>query len=319
VARRIAVLGTVVLDRIYGVSALPQPDDEGMVLSERLSYGGRGVVASMTMALLGFSPALLTSVGSDFASSGFEGFLRRSGVDIALLHRDDGDRCYATHIYGDAAGNNYTFFHPRKLSLPFSFDHAEAIRASEYLYVAINEAVEFDTRCIATAAASDVRIIGNMCNAILSSYGDDFVTRLVDSAEVLSCNAVEWESLRARLHLSHPRDLFASSRALRCVYVTDGGRPGHGHLPGSSFEIRIRQPVRIGTTAGAGDTFLASVTCGLANDLDYDEAAQLASELASIKTEGGEPTLQPAELERNRAEVDRIVRSLGGPASLPPR
>jgi hypothetical protein len=56
--RRVTVLGTAVLDNIYAVSKLPQPDDEGIILSARQSYGGRGVVASVTMSLFGFTPTL---------------------------------------------------------------------------------------------------------------------------------------------------------------------------------------------------------------------------------------------------------------------
>jgi len=285
---KVAFLGTAVIDRFFEVPHLPKPGDAAVISSSHLAYGGRGAGSAATFALLGGHAVLLSSVGEDFNSSGFEEFLIECGVDTTLVARETHDVCYSTNTYVESpTGEAYTFLEPRSLgkgSVPTT--HLDAIRSADFLYVAGYYAHETIETCLDAAVSSGVATVVGLCNGLLPYVSDRLLKQLIESATVVSFNDLEWRLLRDRIGLGVADGLFELSSSLACIYHTRGSTRGIGYLrDAESFEIPVRPVSECRSTVGAGDTFLAAAIWARLVGCDYVMSARVGSTLASIKVE----------------------------------
>lgn len=299
----VVCVGSATIDHTFEVTKLPAADDAGVILSESMFFGGRGVVPSVTLAHLGCNPLLFTAVGRDFSPSGFESFLRDSGVDVALLAVDDSDDCFSTHIYYEhGTGQTYTFFRPRNLTLSFSTGHERAIVDADCMYMAINMAFDFDSKAIAVARASGTPIVASIDNGVLSLAPRDYLEGLIEAASAILFNSNEWRILSKTLGIRAHAALFARSTNLMCIYQTSGSSAGTGFLRnGSEFPIPVEAVREVKSTAGAGDTFAAGILDGLLRGLTFAHAGERSAVLASDSVKTSSPTMSKTEVAARRA------------------
>ena len=280
-------MGTTVLDRILEIEEFPKPNDTSVVTSCTMQFGGRAAAPAATFAALGGRARLLSVVGSDFASSGFDKFLSDSGVDISLVAREADDECYMTNTYIEARSREtFTYFEPRALGQSVSPENMDALRKAEALYIAGYYSHEGLSMAAEASLAAKVPLALGLCNGIVPYASRDLMRALIKSAHVVAFNNSEWKIIVQKLGLTREADLFEMADSLECIYHTRGGETGSGFLrDGREFEIPIRKVEECVSTVGAGDTFMAGFLYGRMLGLDYVDSARTGSLLASMKVE----------------------------------
>jgi sugar/nucleoside kinase (ribokinase family) len=282
----VTFIGTAVIDRVLEVEQLPGPNGTAVVTSERREFGGRGAGPAATYSALGGRAVLVSTVGSDFVSSGFEEFLQRSGVDIVPVRRESADVCCSTNTYIDSSSRDtLTFFEPRALGEEVPEAAMSVALSSDALYVAgyySHDGLAF----AAQAGRSGAPMALGLCNGIAPYVSDRLLRSLIGAASVIVFNDDEWEIIGGRLGIADESELLGMSDLLECIYHTRGARAGSGWLRGGGeFEIPVRAVEECKSTLGAGDTFMAGVLYGRLLGLDFVDSARVGSLLASLKVE----------------------------------
>jgi sugar/nucleoside kinase (ribokinase family) len=303
-------MGTAVIDHLLEVAQLPDRNGTAVVTSEAVMFGGRGAGPAATYGALGGRPVLLSAVGKDFTSSGFEEFLQVSGVDLRFVAREYGDNCYSTNTYIEAASRDaFTFFQPRELGHTVSPDDITAVSSAEMLYIAGYNSHDALFRVSQAAISGGVPVALGLCNGIVPYVSDSLLRALIGSASLIAFNDDEWEIARERMQLLSETGLFELAPSLECIYHTRGPSVGRAYLrDGSEFQIPVRPVEKCVSTIGAGDTFMAGVLYGRFLGLDYVASATAGSLLASFNVETTlGATFLPTETSRL---ADRLIESL---------
>jgi sugar/nucleoside kinase (ribokinase family) len=280
-------MGTTVIDRILEIEEFPGPNGTAVVTSWAREFGGRAAAPAATYAALGGRARLLSAVGSDFTSSGFEDFLVASGVDIDLVAREVTDECYITNTYIEALSREtFTCFEPRALGHSISEVQIDTLSHADALYIAGYYSHDGLSSAAQAVFDSKVPLALGLCNGIVPYASRDLLRALIRCAHVISFNDAEWHIIMNRLAIASETELFDMAESLECIYHTRGASSGSGFLRiGVEFEIPVRRVKECVSTVGAGDTFMAGFLYGRRLGLDYVDSARTGSLLASIKVE----------------------------------
>ena len=310
----VTFMGTTVLDRILEIEEFPQPNDTSVVTSCTTEFGGRAAAPASTFAALGGRARLLSVVGNDFTSSGFEDYLIASGVNISLVIRETGDECYMTNTYIEARSREtFTYFEPRALGQSVSPEKVEALASAEALYIAGYYSHEGLSLAAEASLAAKVPVALGLCNGIVPYASRDLLRALIRSAHVASFNNSEWKTLIQKLGISHESQLFEIGEHLDCIYHTRGALTGSGFLRnGLEFEIPVREVEDCVSTVGAGDTFMAGFLYGRMLGMNYIDSARTGSLLASMKVETSLGSTFPIKEKAKLAEkLSLLLREAG--------
>ena len=100
----IVAVGSAVLDNVYVLSNLPNPDG-GALVTDRTRRGG-GVAANVAcgVSALGHDAAVVSRVGDDDAAETIVESIREWGVDADAVRRGDGASSYTLVLRGPDGG-----------------------------------------------------------------------------------------------------------------------------------------------------------------------------------------------------------------------
>ncbi|WP_134668694.1 carbohydrate kinase family protein [Halorussus marinus] len=88
-------VGSAVLDRLYGLSNLPEPDGGAFVREETTATGGVAANVAAALAELGRETGVVSRVGDDEAGDRVLAALRERGVDASRIVRGDESTSYS--------------------------------------------------------------------------------------------------------------------------------------------------------------------------------------------------------------------------------
>lgn len=137
-AKRPAVLsiGRIYCDLIFtGLASLPEPGREVFAQDMKMAAGGGAFIAAAHMAHAGRQVALVARLGTDPLSTGIEGELRASGVDLRFVEHSPGAGPQVT--VASVIGNDRAFLSRRAGSaLPDTLDAALEWSVAGHLHIA---------------------------------------------------------------------------------------------------------------------------------------------------------------------------------------
>lgn len=81
------------------------------------NFGGTAGNIAYNLALLGESPAILSTVGKDFGE--YDAYLKEKGIDTGSIHVNDADTTASAYIMTDQADNQITAFYPGASRTPY--------------------------------------------------------------------------------------------------------------------------------------------------------------------------------------------------------
>ncbi|BBZ67927.1 hypothetical protein MINS_33560 [Mycolicibacterium insubricum] len=101
----VAVVGSVNMDLVFDVTALPQPGQTVLAADVRRSPGGKGGNQAIAAARVGASVDLVAAVGDDEAGAELTEHLRANGIGTDGVLRLPGTSGTAAIVVGAAASS----------------------------------------------------------------------------------------------------------------------------------------------------------------------------------------------------------------------
>ena len=266
-------------DHFLAMEQYPQEGDTictlpDQVHPETVFYGDCSGNIAAVAAKLGTKVRLISVVGNDFASSGYENHLRCLRVDL------DG----VTVIPDSPSGHNYNCFAPNGDGFCISRQGAAALQNEAMVQTEWFLGVKYAVICEAFSEYSlRAAQFAKMCGAkvILSGMVGDrnpLMKEFLDAADILFINRSEYQ----RLVQSAGESEIFTEYGLERIYLTCGAE-GARVLTATDERIIPTIPgKRVKDPTGAGDAFVAGTIAGLLRGWTPEEAAKVGAASSSF-------------------------------------
>lgn len=109
--KTISIVGHTAIDLLFDVENISCPNESNPIIDYHQYYGGGAANIAVAIATLGGDAQLISAVGDDFESCGYEKYLKTAGVDLSLLYNCKGEKVTRAFVYTDQQHNQSTYFH----------------------------------------------------------------------------------------------------------------------------------------------------------------------------------------------------------------
>jgi ribokinase len=280
---RVVVLGSINLDLVVRVSALPRPGET--VLGDRLLRfaGGKGANQAVAAARLGGEVLMLGRVGSDSTGDELLRGLEEDGVDVSGVARDGEEATGAALIVVEEGGQNTVTVAPganAKVGAAELESLAVLLAPGDVLVLQLE--IPFDTVKSAAEAArrAGARIVLNAAPVV----ADHASAPPLPEVDVLVVNEGEASALSG-LPVTDPASAGAAAALLGAsagaVTVTLGEA---GAILWEAGEVTLVEPRQVEAVdaTGAGDAFVGAVAFALAAGRPLQDAVELGAAAGAV-------------------------------------
>jgi ribokinase len=285
----ILVFGSINIDLVARVPALPRPGET--VLAERYAVlpGGKGAnqAVAAARALAGAAPVRMAgAVGRDGFGALARQALEAEGTDTGLVRETDEATGCAFIQVDDAGENVITVASGANRLLAAEAALTGVVFApGDILVLQMETPAGENLKAAAAARRGGARVVLNLAPAPPDLTGDA-VRRLLDAATILVVNAHEARAAASALGAApaSPRDAarLLAGHGGAAVVATLGPEGAFAVLPGGG-EMQAASPaIAAVDTTGAGDTFVGVLAAGLAEGLAPQAALDRACRAAAL-------------------------------------
>lgn len=282
-AARVVVVGTLNVDLVWQVPALPRPGQTIVADKVERQFGGKGANQAVAAARQGARVTLVGAVGDDAEGRAYREHLQREGLDVGAITTVPGVATGTAHVYVDSRGENLIVVdrgaNARLDVTPLS----GLLEESDALVVQLECALPAAVEALRLAAAAGVRSILNA-----SPTQPDFPwgrhaidTVIVNEHECVDCFQRSPAELAALS--GQARQDFLRERRMSHLVITQGADVT---LLLATTEVRREPtyPVTPRDTVGAGDTFAGALAAQLAAGFVWERALRHANIAAALST-----------------------------------
>lgn len=245
-----------------------------LVPEMRREFGGCAGNIAYNLLLLGGTPIMMSTVGSDFAP--YAAHCTRLGLDQSGLKTINDAFTGQCFITTDLADNQITAFHPGAMS----FSHLSHV----------NDLPEIDLGIVAPDGREgmmqharefyDAKIpfILDPGQGMPMFSGPELL-QMLEWATYLTLNDYEAELMQERTGLS----LEQLAAKVKALIVTQGGQGSTIYADGQQYLIPAVKADQLLDPTGCGDAYRAGLLYGIAKSWDWNKTGRLASLLGAIK------------------------------------
>jgi ribokinase len=291
----ILVFGSINVDLVVPVDALPRPGETVIGGDYALLPGGKGANQALAARRAGAEVALAGAVGADpFAATALHP-LRRAGVDLAAVRVADRPTGFAAIMVG-AEGENLIALAPgANLAARAAEIPQELFGPATLLVVQLEVPPAETAAAIGRARAAGGRVLLNLAPAL------PLDPALFAEIDLVVANSGEAAALGA--------ESAAVARRLRQgLVVTSGADGAVAWLADGSRVTVLALPVAPVDTTGAGDTFVGVLAAALDEGRPLARALRRATAAAGLSCLGrGAQAAMP-----DRGAIDRAEAALPG-------
>ena len=287
--RTILVIGSVNVDHVLDVEALPQPGETATGSNYRLIPGGKGANQAVACARLGGNTQLLACVGDDPEGHEAIAALASDGIDTSAVEVSTNCRTGVALIFVNTQGENCIGISAEanaELTIETVRKNRNAITTSDYLLMQLEVPLDSITLAASMAREAQTQLILNPAPATELLSDElldciDIITPNQTEAEILTGVCVDSEDNAERAAgLLHQRGIgtVIITMGVSGAYVSC--QTGKQMIPG--FAVKA-----VDTTA-AGDTFNGALVTALSEGRELTEAVNFANAAAAMSvTKGG--------------------------------
>lgn len=274
-AGTVTVVGSVNIDLVYRVDALPRAGETVLATAPDEVDGGKGGNQAAAAGRLGADVRLVGCVGEDAAGDGALVGLLHCGVDVRGICRR-GPRTGAAIVLVDPAGENAIVVSPGANSLLTVEDVEDLFLDADggVVLLSLEIPVPVVEATAAAAAAAGLTVVLNPAPAQRLSPG------LLAVCNVLVPNEHELADL------GHPGVEALLAAGVDAVVVTLGSRGADIHRASQEVVHVPAFEVDAVDTTGAGDAFCGALAVALADHQDLEEAVSFANTVGALATRG---------------------------------
>jgi ribokinase len=267
--RMILVFGSINIDLLVPVAALPRPGETVLGGDYALLPGGKGANQALAARRAGAEVMLAGAVGEDaFADAALE-LLRLDGVDLGLVRRVERPTGCAAIVVGEG-GENLIAVAPGANREAVAAVVPDGVLGPDTIVLCQNEVPMAESAALLRRARqANTRTLLNLAPAGPAAPG------LLADLDILVVNETEAATLGA--------DPAGLARELRQALIATRGALGASAFlaDGSRLEVPALAIEPVDTT-GAGDTFVGALAASLDQNLPLDTALRRASAAAGL-------------------------------------
>lgn len=267
---QISVVGHTALDYLFEVERIASPNESYPIIEYETLFGGGAANIAAAIATLGGDVSLISAVGNDFGSIGYEEHLEKLGVDLSLLYRINDEKCTRAFVYTDKHHNQSSYFY-----------WGSSARLPQL------EPPEVDFVHLATAEANFNARMSQKAGFVCFDPGQDLVTysmenlvTILDNTDILFANRHEIRRVCSMTHRSF-EDLQNNIETIIVTCDTGGSRIYHKdsqiHIP--AVKVEAVDPT------GAGDGYRAGFLVAFKKGYPFETCGKVGAVVASFVVE----------------------------------
>ncbi|MEO5676030.1 MAG: carbohydrate kinase family protein [Usitatibacter sp.] len=245
-----------------------------MVPDMRREFGGTGGNIGYNLKLLGEEPAIMATVGHDFAP--YEQRLDNLGISRAHVRVLDDHFTAQAFITTDIDDNQITAFHPGAMAASHRNRVADAPGIT--LGIVAPDGRQGMIEHARDLAAARVPFIFDPGQGLPMFAGPELLG-LIEGARALTVNDYEARIIEEKTG----KKVAEIARGIGAVIVTLAGEGSVVHTGGGEIRIPAVRPDTLVDPTGCGDAYRAGLLYGMARDWGWEKSARLAAVMGSIK------------------------------------
>lgn len=263
-------LGSINIDKIYGVPRFPSPGETLAATSLTSNLGGKGANISAAASRAGGDVKHIGAVGNDDDGAWATARLGASGVDVRHVSSVSAETGHAI-IAVDAGGENAIILRAGANALVSEKVVVDALREAGEgdWFVAQNE-TNFVGEAVRMARANRMTV-----GYVAAPFEAEAVEKIIGELDFLILNQVEARQLEAATGKG------AGELGVEDVIVTRGGEGADWYGRGGKQRFQGLQVEAVDSTGG-GDTFTGYVLAGLDGGMAMEDAIALAMKAAAL-------------------------------------
>ncbi len=299
----ITVFGSINVDMVMRVDALPAPGETVLCPEYLILPGGKGANQAAAVARTGADVRMVGTVGSDAFAEAALALLRDGGVDLSAVATSSRPTCCAA-VWVDRAGeNSIVVASGANLDTAASQLSGLTFGPQDWLVLQMEIPLQENWSAIREAKARGAHVILSVAPA-----GPVPEETLAD-IDILLVNEIEGRAVADAVGLppSDPQRLLSdlSARFGLTAVMTLGKQGALAVGPGGGVHVPAL-PVDAVDTTGAGDAFAGILAAALDADASLEDAIRRASVGAALACERiGAQTSLP-----DRADIDAALPNL---------
>lgn len=285
-AGRAVIVGTLNVDHVWRVAALPRPGETILAETVQREWGGKGANQAVAAARQGAAVTMVGAVGDDADGRLYVEHLQRKGIDPAAVAKIPGVATGTAHVYVDPRGENLIVV-DRGANGRLEPAHVAAALAE----LQRQDVVAVQLECSLEAAVEALRQASRRgARALLNAspvnpgfpWGEvDLDTVIVNQHECRACFGASGNELASKR--DDQRLGLLRERRVRQILVTNGANPTL-RIGMTEVQSVPAYPVDPVDTVGAGDTFAGVVAASLAAGAGWSETIRYANVAAALST-----------------------------------
>ena len=285
----ISVVGHTALDYLFDVETITGPNESSPIIDYRQFYGGGAANIAAAIAILGGKCQLISPVGEDFKSSGYEDYLASTGVDLSLIYRIDTEKTAKAFVFTDKEHNQSSYFYwgasarLKELEPP----------AVDFVHLATADAT-FNSRI-----AKKAKFVSFDPGQDLVTYSKEQLENILEHTDILFTNRHEIKRVCEMTGRSFS-DIKNMVDATVVTYDSEGSRI----YTGKEEHFIPVVPVSAHDPTGAGDAYRAGFLIAYTRGYPLVECGKIGATVASfaVQTIGCQTDLPTWEKMKSRFE-----------------
>lgn len=271
-------------DHVYRVERIPKPGDTVLISDsihniDEIYWGGcapNNIVASRK---LGATCALISVVGQDFSSRGYEAYLRDLEIDLRGTIIVNGESSGHSFLFCDPNGDTVCISYLGVADKQDEFEPNHDVLSTSKIVIINYRFDRFTLKAAQIASNSSGRVIVSGALDTAPEYAEEFIK----SAEILVCTEHELFNLINLIELEEPSKLFEVG--INALVITKGKKGSVIRSKKLERKITSVSVTQVIDPVGAGDGFVGGLATGLAFGYSLEDAVKLGSSVASYVVE----------------------------------
>lgn len=266
----ISVVGHTAIDSLFDIENIAGLNESFPIVDYKELYGGGAANIAATIAILGGKCQLISPVGTDFISSGYEKHLTSAGVDLSLLYRFNAEKTAKAFIFTDREHNQCSYFYwgasaKLKELKPPSVD---------FVHLATADPV-FNSKIAKTA-----KFVSFDPGQDLVTYSTSHLTSILENTNILFTNRHEIKRVSEMTGMSFEQ----LQEMIGIIVVTYDAKGSRIFTSNKEYLIPV-VPVTALDPTGAGDAYRAGFLLAYIKEYPLETCGKIGSTVASFAVE----------------------------------
>lgn len=265
--RTITVVGHAAIDLLFDVENIAVHNESHPIIDYNQYYGGGAANIAIAIAILGGNAQLISAVGGDFASSGYEAELEKHSVDLSLLYRFPEEKSTRAFVFTDRDHHQSTYFHWGASAKLQELEPPEV----DFVHLATSDST-YNARI-----AKKARFVSFDPGQDLVTYSKENLESILDNTDILFTNKHEIQRVCDMTGRSMD-DILSMIETVVVTYDASGSK-----IYNNGTEVTIPVvPVKALDPTGAGDAYRAGFLLAYTRGYPLEACGKIGSTVASF-------------------------------------